>query len=160
MTYDKVFSEAQLQEVFPDLKNNLNRTDIISIVSNTYEKEEITDIVLIELKRPNEKITPAEAQRELRSYADYINQSREYNKIRIWAYAFLKFDGDTARDLRLDEYNQIPTQTKYPIFYKYSGVTTNMVMNFLDYESLAYDADVRNKTFMKILNGDSIKENS
>lgn len=156
MTYDKIFSEAQLQEVFPDLKNNLDRTDIISIVSNTYEKEEITDIVLIELKRPNEKITPAEAQRELRSYADYINQSREYNKIRIWAYAFLKFDDDTARDLRLDEYNQIPTQTKYPIFYKYSGITTNMVMNFLDYESLAYDADIRNKTFMKILNGDTV----
>ena len=160
MTYDKVFSEAQLKNVFPDLVNNIDRTDIVSIVSNTYEKEKITDIVLIELKRPNEKITPAEAQRELRSYADYINQSRDYNKIRIWAYAFLKFDDDTVRDLRLDEYNQIPTQTKYPIFYKYSGVTTNMVINFLDYASLAHDADIRNRTFMKILNGDSIKEDS
>lgn len=159
MTYDKIFSESQLKEVFPDLVNNIDRTDIISIVSNTYDKEEITDIVLIELKRPDEKITPAEAQRELRSYADYINQTREYNKIRIWAYAFLKFNDNTARDLRLDEYNQIPTQTKYPIFYKYSGVTTNMVINFLDYKSLAYDADIRNKTFMKILNGKGVLNN-
>lgn len=85
------------------------------MIGNILKKYKITDIVLIELKRPSEKITPAEAQRELRSYADYINQSRQENKIRIWAYPFLKFDEDTERDLRLDEYNQIPTQSKYPI---------------------------------------------
>ena len=156
MTYDKIFSEAQLREIFPNLLDNIDRPDIISIVSNTFEKDKITDIVLIELKRPSEKITPAEAQRELRSYADYINQSRQENKIRIWAYAFLKFDEDTERDLRLDEYNQIPTQSKYPIYYKFSN-TTNIIINFLDYSSIAFDADTRNKTFMKILNGETLK---
>ncbi len=156
MTYDKVFSEAQLKGIFPDLYDNIDRPDIISIVSNTFEKEAITDIVLIELKRPSEKITPAEAQRELRSYADYINQSRQNNKIRIWAYAFLKFDENTERDLRLDEYNQIPTHSTYPIYYKFSN-TTNIIINFMDYDAIAYDADTRNKTFMKILNGEAIK---
>lgn len=156
MTYDKVFSEAQLKNIFPDLIDNIARPDIISIVSNTFEKDKITDIVIIELKRPSEKITPAEAQRELRSYADYINHSRQENKIRIWAYAFLKFDENTERDLRLDEYNQIPTQSQYPIYYKFSN-RTNIIINFLDYSSIAFDADVRNKTFMKILKGDNQK---
>lgn len=155
MTYDKVFSEAQLKDIFPELINNIDRPDILSIVSNTFDKDEITDIVLIELKRPSEHITPAEAQRELRSYADYINHAREENKIRIWAYAFLKFDEFTERDLRLDEYNKIPTHSKYPIYYKYSQ-TTNIIINFLDYSSMAYDADTRNKTFMKILNGETL----
>jgi len=155
MTYDKVFSESQLKDIFPDLYNNIDRPDIISIVSNTFKKEDITDIVLIELKRPSEKITPAEAQRELRSYADYINQSRQENKIRVWAYAFLKFDESTERDLRLDEYNQIPTHSTYPIYYKFSN-TTNIIINFMDYEAIAYDADTRNNTFMKILSGNTI----
>ncbi len=156
MTYDKVFSEAQLKEIFPDLVNNIDRPDILSIVSNTFDSDRITDIVLIELKRPSDKITPAEAQRELRSYADYINKSRQENKIRIWAYAFLKFNEFTERDLRLDEYNQIPTQSQYPIYYKFNN-RTNIIINFLDYSSIAYDADTRNKTFIKILNGESFK---
>lgn len=169
MTYDKVFSEATLEKVFPELINNLERPDIISfsdtldsshtgkmcLISNTYEIDKITDIVLIEFKRPDEKITPVEAMRELRSYADYINHTRHDNKIRIWAYAFLKFNDDTARDLDLDEYNKIPTHTKYPIYYKYNH-KTNMIINFMDYESLAYDAESRNNTFMKILNGDTL----
>lgn len=159
MTYDKVFSESQLKKIFPELINNIDRPDILSIVSNTFEEDKITDIVLIELKRPTEKITPAEAQRELRSYADYINHSRQNNKIRIWAYAFLKFDEFTERDLRLDEYNQIPTQSKYPIYYKFSN-TTNIIINFLDYSSIAFDADTRNKTFMKILNGESLAKDN
>jgi len=154
MTYDKIFSETQLKEIFPKLSQNL-RPDILSIVSNTYDKEKITDIVIIELKRPNENITPVEAQRQLRSYADYINHSREFgNKIRIWAYAFLSFNPDTERDLRLDEYNTIPTQSQYPIYYKYSQAT-NIIINFLDYTAIAFDADIRNKTFMKILSGKS-----
>ena len=100
------------------------------------------------------------AQRQLRSYADYINHSREFNnKIRIWAYAFLSFNPDTERDLRLDEYNTIPTNSKYPIYYKYSHAT-NIIINFLDYTSIAFDADNRNKTFMKILSGDTIKNNT
>lgn len=157
MSYDKVFSESKLKDIFPKLVNNLDRPDIISIVSNTFEKDKITDIVLIELKRPSDKITPAEAQRELRSYADYINHSRQGNKIRIWAYAFLKFNEDTERDLMLDEYNQIPTQSRYPIYYKFSN-TTNIIINFLDYSSVASDADTRNETFMKILNGETMNE--
>jgi len=153
MSYNKVFSEAQIKDIFPDL-SNIDRPDIC-IVSNTYDKDEITDIVLIELKRPNEKITPAEAQRELRNYADLVNQSRQDNKIRIWSYAFLKFNENTERDLILDDYNKIPTQSKYPIYYKYSQ-RTNTIINFLDYTSLAYDADTRHKTFMKILRGETL----
>ena len=153
MTYNKVFSEAKIRDIFPDL-SSIDRPDIC-IVSNTYDKEKITDIVLIELKRPDEKITPAEAQRELRNYADLVNQSRQDNKIRIWSYAFLKFNDNTERDLRLDDYNRIPTQSKYSIYYKYSQ-TTNTIINFLDYTSLAYDADTRHQTFMKILRGETL----
>ena len=59
----------------------------------------------------------------------------------------------------LDEYNKIPTHTKYPIYYKYSQ-KTNMIINFMDYESLAYDAESRNNTFMRILSGDTIIKSS
>jgi hypothetical protein len=38
--------------------------------------------------------------------------------------------------------------------------TKNIIINFLDYGSIAYDADTRNKTFIKILNGETINEDN
>lgn len=152
MTYDKVFSEAQLNKIFPQLPEIAKRPDILSIISNSYEENEITDIVIIELKRPNENITPAGAEEQLLRYARYINDTRENNKIRIWTYAFLNFNTETEFDLDNKSYNKIPTQGGFPIYYKYHE-KPNTIINFIDYKSLAFDADTRNKTFMKILNG-------
>jgi len=152
MTYDKVFSEAQVKDIFPELGSNVDRLDIISIVSNTYQKELITDIVIIELKRPDENITPEGAEAQLLKYARYINQSNLKSKIRIWTYAFLKFNQEIDDDLDDKDYNKIPTQWEHPIYYKYHE-KRNTIINFMDYRALAYDADIRNKTFMKILNG-------
>jgi hypothetical protein len=52
MSYDKIFSEAHIKDIFPNLIANTKRPDIlsISIVSNSYNKEKITDIIIIELK--------------------------------------------------------------------------------------------------------------
>jgi len=158
MTYDKVFSEIEIRNIFPELLDNVKRPDIISIVSNTYDKDLITDIVVIELKRPNEIITPEGAEAQLLKYSRYINQSNIKNKIRIWTYAFLKFNDDINEDLDDKDYNKIPTHWDYPIYYKYHK-KRNTIINFMDYRALAYDADTRNKTFMKILNGDSLKNN-
>ena len=155
MTYDKVFSEIQVNQIFPELSDNVDRLDLFSIVSNTYEKELITDIVIIELKRPDDKITPEGAEAQLLKYARYINQSNIKNKIRIWTYAFLKFNETIADDLDDKDYNQIPTQWEYPIYYKYHE-KRNTIINFMDYRALAYDADIRNKTFMKILTGKTL----
>ena len=158
MTYDKIFSESQVKGIFPELSDNVDRLDILSIVSNTYEKESITDIVIIELKRPNGIITPEGAEAQLLKYARYINQSNIQNKIRIWTYAFLKFNDNIADDLDdLDDkdYNKIPTQWEYPIYYKYHE-KRNTIINFMDYRALAYDASTRNKTFMKILTGKTL----
>ena len=131
MTYDKIFSEAQVREAFPELSDNVDRLDILSIVSNTYEKELITDIVIIELKRPDEKITPEGAEAQLLKYARYINQSNIRNKIRIWTYAFLKFNREISDDLDDKDYNKIPTQWEYPIYYKYHE-KRNTIINFMD----------------------------
>lgn len=155
MTYDKIFSEAQLNKIFPQLPKIAKRPDILSIISNSYEEKEITDIVIIELKRPNENITPAGAEEQLLRYARYINDTRENNKIRIWTYAFLNFNTDTEFDLDNKSYNKIPTQGVFPIYYKYHD-KPNTIINFIDYKSLAFDADTRNKTFMKILNGETL----
>ncbi|WP_323588518.1 ATP-binding protein [Aliarcobacter butzleri] len=152
MTYDKVFSEAQLNKIFPQLPEIAKRPDILSIISNSYEEDEITDIVIIELKRPNENISPAGAEEQLLRYARYINDTRENNKIRIWTYAFLNFNSETEFDLDNKSYNKIPTQGGFSIYYKYHE-KPNTIINFIDYKSLAFDADTRNKTFMKILNG-------
>lgn len=159
MTYDKVFSEAQLNKIFPQLPAIAKRPDILSIISNSYEENEITDIVIIELKRPDENITPAGAEEQLLRYARYINDSRENNKIRIWTYAFLNFNTDTEFDLDNKTYNKIPTQGGFPIYYRYYE-KPNTIINFIDYKSLAFDADTRNKTFMKILNGKSVAKDS
>ena len=161
MTYDKVFSEAQLKDMFPKLINNLERPDILSIgemsvISNSYEKDEITDIVIIELKKASEKITPARAEEQLIDYAGYINEAYEDRKIRIWTYAFLKFDSKTENSLKNKDYNRVLTKNKYPIYYK-SFNTVNTIINFIDYHALADDAYNRNKTFMKILNGETIE---
>ena len=154
MTYDKVFSDKQMKEIFPQLRENLDRPDLLTIASNTYEKDKITDIVVIELKRPDSKnITPAEAREQLLKYARYINNANLKNKIRIWCYAFLKFSDETVNLLEDDDFNQIMTQSKYPIFYKYFE-KRNTVINFIDYKTLAYDAELRNKTFLKILKGE------
>lgn len=152
MSYDKIFSEHKIKEVFPKLSENIKRPDILSIYSNSYIKEEITDIVIIEFKRPDESITPAGAKEQLQTYSRYINDSETENKIRIWGYAFLKFDDETVFNLENDDYNSIPTHSEYPIFYRYFE-KANIVINVLDYESLAYDAESRNQTFLNILKG-------
>lgn len=154
MTYDKIFSDKQIKEIFPELSKNLDRPDILSIVSNTYEKKDITDIVIIELKKPDDKITPARAEEQLIDYASYINNSQEDKKIRVWTYAFLKFNEEIENKLKRKSYNQIPTHSRYPIYYRY-WEEPNSIINFIDYKSLAFDADTRNKTFIKILNGEA-----
>jgi len=159
MTYDKIFSEAQIKDIFPNLIANTKRPDILSlsIVSNSYNQEEITDIVIIELKRPNENIEPSGAETQLLRYSRYINESRANNKIRIWTYAFLKFNEETEFDLDNRSYNKIPIHGEYPIYYRYYE-KPNTIINFLDYRAMAIDANNRNKTFMKILSGITIFE--
>lgn len=156
MTYDKVFSEVQVKEIFPELANVTKRLDLFTIVSNTYKKEKITDIVLIELKKPDNTITPAEAEQQLLEYARYVNSSRQDNKIRIWAYAFLKFNADVEERLKDKSYNHIPTHSQYPIYYYYHA-RPNMIINFMDYYALADDAYTRNQTFINILKGKKFK---
>lgn len=154
MLYDKVFSEKDIKDIFPELSNNINRPDILSIVSNTYDKDNITDIVVIELKKPDTNITTEGAEAQLLKYSRFINQANIKNKVRIWTYAFLKFNNEVGDDLDDKDYNKIPTQYTYPIYYKYHE-KRNTIINFMDYRSLAFDADNRNKTFMKILDGDT-----
>jgi len=154
MTYDKIFSDKQIKEIFPELSENLDRPDLLSVVSNTYEKDEITDIVIIELKKADSSITPEGAEGQLLKYSRYINQSNVNSSIRIWTYAFLKYSDDTDEILRGDRgYNKIPTHSKYPIYYQYFK-NRNTIINFMDYRAIAFDAHNRNKTFMKILNGE------
>ena len=152
MSYNKVFSDKQIREIFPQLSKNLDRPDILSIISNTYEKDEITDVVIIELKKADEKITPSRAEEQLIDYAGYINEAYQDRKIRIWSYAFLKFNKETEFDLENRSYNKIPIQGEYPIYYRYYE-KPNTIINFLDYRAMAIDANNRNKTFMKILGG-------
>lgn len=157
MMYDKIFSDIQMKEIFPELKKRLKRPDILTVVSNTHTKENITDIVIIELKRPDENITPAGAEEQLLDYSRYVHESNFENKIRIWTYAFLKYDDETGDRLRSKDYNMIPTHSDYPIYYHYYG-KENTIINFMDYRTLAYDAGNRNKTFMDILTGNSLTE--
>ena len=162
MSYDKVFSESQLKEIFPELINNLERPDILSIgemsiISNTFEKDNITDIVIIELKKASEKITPARAEEQLIDYAGYINEAYENRNVRIWTYAFLKFNDKTERSLTNKGYNKVFTKSKYPIYY-YPFNNVNTIVNFVDYYAIADDANNRNKVFMKILSGDSYEK--
>lgn len=157
MSYDKIFSEIQIKEIFPELIDNVDRPDIISIISNTNDKDKITDILLIEFKRPKEEITPAEAEEQLLRYGRYINNINLKNQIRIWAYSFLKFNDETIESLEDKSYNQIFTSNKYPICYKYHHAR-NMIINFMDYNSLVDDAKNRNQLFLKILRGEYLDD--
>lgn len=150
MCYDKIFSDMQIKDIFPELSTKLDRPDILSIISNTYEKEKITDILLIEFKRPEKDITPAGAEEQLLRYGRYINLIQ--NNIRIWAYAFLKFDSEVLEALKDKSYNKIYTSSNYPICYKYHEAR-NMIINFMDYNSLICDAENRNQLFLDILRG-------
>lgn len=154
MSYDKVFSDMQIKDIFPKLHENiLERPDILSIISNTYEKEKITDILLIEFKRPEaNKDYFSKANQQLLSYASFINESFSQNFLRIWAYGFLKFDDEVLRAIRNDDFNQIYAGSKFPIFYKYNK-TNNVIINFMDYNALICDAENRNKLFLDILRG-------
>ena len=153
MSYDKIFSDIQIKDIFPKLHQNIEkRPDVLSIISNSYKKEKITDILLIEFKRPDNKITPAGAEEQLLEYGRYIN-SQVSEKIRIWAYAFLKFNDDVINRLQDKSYNRIFTSDKYPLYYKYHE-SNNMIINFLDYNSLICDAENRNKLFLDILQGE------
>lgn len=150
MCYDKIFSDMQIKDIFPELSEKLDRPDILSVISNAYEKEKITDILLIEFKRPEKDITPAGAEEQLLRYGRYINLVQ--NNIRIWAYAFLKFDDEVLEALKDKSYNKIYTSSNYPICYKYHEAR-NMIINFMDYNSLICDAENRNQLFLDILRG-------
>jgi len=152
MSYNKIFSDKQIKEIFPKLSENLDRPDILSLISNSYNKDEITDVVIIELKKADEKITPSRAEEQLIDYAGYINEAYQDRKIRIWTYAFLKFDKKTENSLQNKDYNRVLTKSEYPIYYKPFN-RVNTIINFVDYKALADDAENRNKTFMKILGG-------
>lgn len=154
MIYDKIFSDQQIKQIFPELSDNLHKPDILSVVSNTYIKDDITDIVIIELKKPINKITPAGAEEQLLKYARYVNQSSNDNKIRIWAYAFLAFGEEVINSLNDKSYNKIPTHSQNPIYYKYHNANS-VIINFMDYLALADDANTRNTTFMNILKSQS-----
>ncbi len=84
--------------------------------------------------------------------AEYINEAYEDRKIRIWTYAFLKFDNKTENSLKNKDYNRVLTKSEYPIYYKPFNAV-NAIVNFVDYKALAHDAENRNRTFMKILDG-------
>jgi hypothetical protein len=149
MSYDKVFSDKQIKDIFPQLNDHLDKPDILSIASNTFEKNEITDIVIIELKRPEAQNDVAIAESELLKYSRYTIASGLSN-IRIWTYAFISFDKES--DLALDDksYNKIPVQNGWPIRYRYHE-RLNTIINFIDYKALAFDAESRNNTFLNIL---------
>lgn len=152
MCYDKIFSDTQIKDIFPELSEQLkSRPDVLSIISNTYDEKKITDVLLIEFKRPEENITPAGAEEQLLKYGRYINLT-ERNDIRIWAYAFLKFSDETLELLQDKAYNKIYTSSNYPICYKYHEAR-NMIINFMDYNSLICDAENRNQLFLSILTG-------
>lgn len=159
MSYDKIFSDKQIKQIFPELHSE-DRPDMLSIISNTYDKNEITDILLIEFKRPEcDERKAAEAESEILKYARFIQKSELKNsKIRIWAYAFLKFDDETMEALSDKGYNSIFTSHKYPIRYLYNS-PNNVIINFLDYDALICDAENRNKLFLNILKGKYIKSN-
>ena len=157
MSYNKIFSDKQIKEIFPKLSENLDRPDILSLISNSYNKDEITDIVIIELKKADEKITPSRAEEQLIDYAGYINEAYQDRKVRIWTYAFLKFDKKTENSLQNKDYNRVLTKSEYPIYYKPFN-RVNAIINFVDYKALSDDAENRNRTFMKILGGVGVFE--
>ena len=157
MSYDKIFSDIQIKDIFPQLHNNTERPDLISIISNTYEKEKITDILLIEFKRPEpNKEYFSRANQQLLDYASYINESLSQEKLRIWAYGFLEIDDNIQRTIRNQDFNEIYTGSRFPIFYKYNA-RNNVIVNFMDYNALICDAENRNKLFLDILRGKCIQ---
>lgn len=158
MSYDKIFSDTQIKDIFPQLHKNMERPDILSIISNTYEKEKITDILLIEFKKPEpNKDYFSKANRQLLDYASYINESFSQTRLRIWAYGFLEIDDNIQRTIRNHDFNEIYTSAKFPIFYQYNK-TNNVIVNFMDYNALICDAENRNKLFLDILRGKYINK--
>ena len=158
MTYDKVFSDKQIKEIFPELHDHLDKPDILTISSNTFEKEEITDVVIIELKRPEAQNDVAIAESELLRYSRYVRTS-DHSNIRIWTYAFISFDDEAKLALDDKSYNMIPVQGGWPIRYKYHD-RPNTIINFIDYKALAFDAESRNNTFLNILKAKHYEKNS
>ncbi|WP_300667991.1 ATP-binding protein [Helicobacter sp. UBA3407] len=153
MCYDKIFSDMQIKDIFPELHKNIERPDLLSIISNTYEKDKITDILLIEFKKPEAKKEYfALAHQQILSYAAMINEVYSQKKVRIWAYGFLKFNDAVLQSIIRDDYNQIYTNSNFPICYKYNQAN-NIIIHFMDYDSLICDAENRNQLFLDILRG-------
>ncbi len=149
MSFDQVFSNEQIKIIFPKLSQYLVRPDILTITANSTDKTKINDIIIIELKRPDNDITPARAEEQLLEYADYTNDAFAENKPRIWLYAFLDLT-DNIRALERKQYNKIYVSGKNPICYRYFE-SVNAIISFLDYRSLVADAEQRNKTFIEVI---------
>ena len=113
--------------------------------------------MLIEFKRPEpNKEYFSRANQQLLDYASYINESLSQEKLRIWAYGFLEIDDNIQRTIRNQDFNEIYTGSRFPIFYKYNA-RNNVIVNFMDYNALICDAENRNKLFLDILRGKCIQ---
>ena len=151
MSFDQVFSNEQIKTIFPKLSEVLKKPDVLTITANSTKQEEIHDIVIIELKRAGKLITPAEAELQLLSYADYAQDGFKENRPRIWLYAYLDLNEENLRYLiKLKRYNTIHISGSDPICYQYHE-SVNAIINFLSYKSVIADAEQRNKTFIEVI---------
>ncbi|MDO4642510.1 MAG: ATP-binding protein [Cardiobacteriaceae bacterium] len=134
-----------------DSKNEANsneRPDYLLLFSS--ENTEQYDVVCFEFKRLH--INKRDKLSAASQLVDYIGDLRDAFSEKInkaWMYALVDFDEELERTLERNGFkHRFTVQGKiYSQFYS----DVDAEINFLDFDALVKDADIRNKTFMDIL---------
>ncbi|WP_411824638.1 ATP-binding protein [Leptospira sp. 'Mane'] len=173
MTYSKLLSDIEIKTIYKELNvtgsnnfsdNESGRPDITIIFSGDPNISEKVDVVIIEFKKINLKLSSKEeVVSQLRQRARRLIEYYPSKIQRIWFYGIVDFDPEFKVSLIESGFTQLFSTGD--LYYKSQEIIidSNTMekrladLFILSYNSMLDDAESRNATFLNILK-DSIRE--
>jgi Histidine kinase-, DNA gyrase B-, and HSP90-like ATPase len=161
MSYKKILSEKEMSELLKEITDSTiddtGRPDIAIIFSDE-PKNNMVDVVIVELKRSGLKLaSKEEVVSQLRQRARKLGNHYDNKIQRVWYYGIVDFNDDFKTSLEENKY--FPLYSKGNLYYGESTVILQRKPKIeipfsafiLDYDALVEDAKTRNSTFLEVL---------
>lgn len=157
MTYDYAASDCSIKRIFQELKETYparyaGREPDLSIFYSTPEQQQRKDLVVVEFKKPQ-----ATRQEKDISITEIANNVAIFKKHitslgQVWNYIVTTIDDAFVDSLVNQDFQPLFSPGNKRIFYKYYK-NLQAHCYAVSIESIVYDSNLRNKTFLDILTG-------
>ncbi len=167
MSFSTILSEKRMDTIIREITTDkeleeAGRPDIAMIFSSDPFGNEVTDVVIVEIKKKSD-----DEEANMYAVTQLLQRASKLAKYcpkiqRIWYYAVIHISDELSE--RLEQFGLDPLFSKGKVFYKefttkgVGGVSVPTPTTVLSYDAIVEDAKSRNKTFLEILK-DSMKQN-